>query len=383
MLALVAERDRASQQWRELRLRGALKLDPDHWRRATAQVATPFQSLDWYRAWSSVARPEALAAVRVLADVTAHAAAGIVPLALVRRHIGPGSFSVLTWASEDFGCPDHLDLALADEAAVESFAERVITMPWDFLELGNLGQEAPRARQLARALARRGYRVATRAAEPCPRLVLPATWDGYLASQSATRRQTIRRKERKLEKEHRVVVREHDTASFDDGWQTLSALHSDRWGGATAFSPRVAEMHRVFAKALAAQGALWLTTLELDGLAAAAWYGFAWGDTVYFFQSGRATEQRGGSVGQVLMGKMIRRAIEQGFRHFDFLRGDEPYKADWTEDLRTTWELIATRPGTRGIWPRACRSLDRARRRARTHARQVLSKIAGASGRHA
>jgi CelD/BcsL family acetyltransferase involved in cellulose biosynthesis len=34
----------------------------------------------------------------------------------------------------------------------------------------------------------------------------------------------------------------------------------------------------------------------------------------------------------------LRRAIEEGHQRFDFLRGDEPYKAHWRAEPRTTYD---------------------------------------------
>ena len=114
-------------------------------------------------------------------------------------------------------------------------------------------------------------------------------------------------------------------------------------------------LHRSFATDLAALWQLWLTTLDLDGAPAAAWYGFTYRDTVYFYQSGRDPRLDRESVGLVLMGAMIRRAIERGYRRFDFLRGEDGYKRQWTEAGRTTEEVTIFRPGWRG---RGLRVLD-------------------------
>jgi CelD/BcsL family acetyltransferase involved in cellulose biosynthesis len=102
---------------------------------------------------------------------------------------------------------------------------------------------------------------------------------------------------------------------------------------------------------------LWLTTLDLDGEPAAAWYGFTFRDTVYFYQSGRDPRWERESLGLILMGAMIRRAIEQGYRRFDFLRGEDAYKRQWTQAGRTTEEVTIFRPGWRG---RSLRMLDAA-----------------------
>jgi CelD/BcsL family acetyltransferase involved in cellulose biosynthesis len=55
------------------------------------------------------------------------------------------------------------------------------------------------------------------------------------------------------------------------------------------------------------------------------------------------------------MATMIRRAIERGYRRFDFLRGADPYKRQWTTAQRCTEEITIFRPGWRG---RVLRALD-------------------------
>lgn len=375
-MTAVATRLASAAGWHQVSFGTALTLGDREWARATGWVATPFQSVEWYRAWNAVARPADRSSAFVLARSDDEGTVvAMVPLARRLHRVGPGKLTVLTWPSEDFGCPDHLDLPLASDREVDCAVEQLTHLDWDLLVLGNLAEGAPRALRLAAALRDRGYHVDVQPVEPCPRLSLPESWDEYLAAQSATRRQTIRRKERKLEKKYHVAVKHHDADGFDDGWQTLCALHSDRWSGTSAFSEPVAVMHREFARGLAARGRLWLTTLELDGVPAAAWYGFTSRESVYFYQSGRSLQFEGDSVGQVLMGKMIHRAIEAGFREFDFLRGDEPYKADWTRDRRTTWELVAARPGRSGLWPRACRAASVARRRELARIKRLLAAL--------
>ena len=84
---------------------------------------------------------------------------------------------------------------------------------------------------------------------------------------------------------------------------------------------------------------------------------------MYFYQSGRDPRWEDQSVGVALMVKMIRRAIEGGYRRFDFLRGEEAYKRQWTSSTAVTRELVAFRPSWRGRW---LRGLDwAARMRAR------------------
>ncbi len=93
----------------------------------------------------------------------------------------------------------------------------------------------------------------------------------------------------------------------------------------------------------------------MDGAPVAAWYGFSLADTVYFYQGGWDPQWEQWSVGMILTGAMIRRAIERRYRVFDFLRGGEPYKLAWTSTARTCYEIAVIRPGWRGA---ALRGLD-------------------------
>ncbi len=222
--------------------------------------------------------------------------------------------------------------------------------------LSNLAEDSPNADRLCRALTRRGHVVRRETLWGCPRMQLPTTWDAYLATLSPTRRQTVRRKERGLARGRQVTITDYSDERFDEGWSHLLRLHEERWssdGGGAFRDHAAAGLQRAFARRMAEQERLWLVTLDVDGAPAAAWYGFTLGDTVYFYQSGRDPRWDGESVGAVLMGSMIRRAIERGFKWFDFLRGEDTYKTQWTSAQRKTGEVVVFRSGWRGHWVRA------------------------------
>ncbi len=70
-------------------------------------------------------------------------------------------------------------------------------------------------------------------------------------------------------------------------------------------------------------------------------------------------------MGQVLLATMIRRGMERGFKRFDFLRGEDPYKRQWTTTGRTTEEITVFRRGLRGRWLRGVEALAGLRARLR------------------
>lgn len=335
----------------------ALALGPAAWDAVMvrAEASSPFMSWAWHRAWAEAAPRAEVEASEVLLlhahDGGLQALLPVLPRRVTFRRV---AVDALTWAIGDAGCPDHLDVLAEPDANLDALVPALEAMPWRILILSNLAEQSPNADRLCRALARRGHVSRREPLWGCPRMQLPGSWDEYLATLTPTRRQTVRRKERSLARGHRVEFTDYTADTFDTGWEHLVRLHEERWSNAGAFRDAVAvNLQRSFAAEMAARGLLWLTTLDLDGVPAAAWYGFADADTVYFYQSGRDPQWEGESVGLVLMGTMIRRAIERGFRWFDFLRGEDSYKTHWTGTQRKTGEIVVFRAGWRGKWVRA------------------------------
>ena len=347
-------------------LSDAVELGPAAWASLESQMPSPspFMSWAWHRAWLDVApAAEANSEVLVLRGVN-NALQGLLPLAQRRLHFHRVPVTALTWATGEMGCPDHLDVLALPDASLAEFARSLEELRWDVVSLSNLAGEresgATATHRLCESMAARGYEYRRQPLWPCPYLDLPADWDSYLRSLTATRRQTLRRKERHLRKEG-ITITDYAPDRVAEGLQHLVALHTQRWendgeGGAFA-DPLVRRLHRRFASELATRGQLWLSTLDVAGAAVAAWYGFTWGDTVYFYQSGRDPKWERHSVGLVLMGTMIQRAIERGYRRFDFLRGADTYKRQWTMTDRMTEQVTIFR---RGLGGRVLRVLDAA-----------------------
>jgi CelD/BcsL family acetyltransferase involved in cellulose biosynthesis len=353
-------------------LADALALGPATWDplQARAESPSPFMSWAWHRAWAdAVPAAELAASEAFVLGSPGTGVVGVLPVRLQRVSFHRVPVTALIWAIGDLGCPDHLDVLAAPQADLAALAPVLEEVPWQVLILSNLAPDAPNAGRLGEAIAAHGHVLRRRALWGCPYLELGDDWERYLATLTPTRRQTLRRKERNLRRHHAVAITDYGADRLDEGWGRLVALHQRRWQGAGAFqAPHVERLHRRFTAELAARGQLWLSTLDVDGDLAAAWYGFAYRDTVYFYQSGRDPRWERESVGLILMGAMIRRAMERGYRRFDFLRGEDGYKRHWTTTRRITEEITIFRRGWRGRWLQAVASAAgiRARLRATT-----------------
>lgn len=156
--------------------------------------------------------------------------------------------------------------------------------------------------------------------------------EALVGSWSSNLRGQVRGRRRKLEREHELSFRLAATAEdVDRDLAALFVLHRARWHDrATAFSQREA-FHRELAQLAFERGWLRLWTLEADGAAVAAWYGFRFGGAEAYYQMGRDPAWDARSVGFVLLTHTILEASGDGMREYRFLRGDEPYKYRFAE----------------------------------------------------
>lgn len=130
----------------------------------------------------------------------------------------------------------------------------------------------------------------------------------------------------------------------------LFELHQRRWNQrwlpGVFGGKRVQAFHRDAARSLLERGWLRLFYLRLDGVTQASLYCFAYGDRLCYYQGGFEPTLARLSLGTVLTARAMQTAIAEGRAVFDFLRGDEPYKAKWTGAAQVNIRRIIARAGT-------------------------------------
>jgi CelD/BcsL family acetyltransferase involved in cellulose biosynthesis len=106
----------------------------------------------------------------------------------------------------------------------------------------------------------------------------------------------------------------------------LTMFRNSHEGKADFLTPTNAEFFKGMAASLSRSGFLRLFFLEVGGVRVAAVLGFDYGDSFYLYNSGYDPEYSRLSVGLLLKALCIKESIARGKKHFDFLRGSEPYK---------------------------------------------------------
>lgn len=178
-----------------------------------------------------------------------------------------------------------------------------------------------------------------------PFLLLPATWDEYLATLTSKYRHEIKRKARKLTEEageFRIVSADGDT--LIPLLDRFVELHRMSEGPKGVFMvPGMEIFFRRLGEAFCADGIFRLTFIEVGGQLAAGTIGFVWGGTSYLYNS--AFDRSWGNLapGMVLVAEDIRLAIEDGCSGFDLLKGDYAYKYRFGSQPRAVKRLVVTR----------------------------------------
>jgi CelD/BcsL family acetyltransferase involved in cellulose biosynthesis len=145
-------------------------------------------------------------------------------------------------------------------------------------------------------------------------------------------------------------------------------LHKKRWdvdGGSQGIKgQRVEGFHREAVGLLAETKRVRLYTMWVGELAVASVYGILDGDKFLYYQSGYDPGWRSKSVGLVLVGETFKDALLEGRAEYDFLRGTEPYKSEWTTGLRRTVALRIFRRDGLGAWLHRAEEVEAQARRA-------------------
>ena len=319
----------------------------------------PFRSFEWMESWWRHYRLPGWQSYLLTVEDAEGQIAGIAPWYIARL---PIAGRAVQFMGSGEACSEYLTVLTrpGHEAAVVAAAVAVAN-DRRRLEIGTfllltavLGSD-PATSALAEDFARRGHVVDQRTGMPCWQCELPATWDEFVRQLSKSRRERVRQLTRKYFDTGRVQTRWVTTAEeLDQAFPMFVDMHQRRrqslgQPGCYA-SPRFAAFHREVSRRMCAEGKLRLLWTELDGRPVGAEYDFIDGGTVYYYSTGVEPDATADHPGWLAMIGSLRRAIDEGCRSFDFLRGDEAYKCSWGAKPCATLETrIIARHGLAGL----------------------------------
>jgi CelD/BcsL family acetyltransferase involved in cellulose biosynthesis len=238
----------------------------------------------------------------------------------------------LSFAGDTNVC-DYMDftcVAGGEPALVSSVLRSLSEEPWQELSLWALREDSAALAALPAACTELRLDISVEEEDVCPQIALPATWDEYVSSLDKKDRHELRRKLRRLPQAGEVGFEALETpqemeAALDEFVRMYAGSRLDK---AAFLTTQQEQFLRRIALALAAEGLAEMTFLTLNGLRVAGVLCFRGPDEVLLYNSGYDPAYREFSVGLLSKAMTLERAIQQGKKRFDFLRGPEPYKYD-------------------------------------------------------
>ena len=290
----------------------------DEWQTFLRSVvpANPFQTPEWLLTWWSHFGSGKL---QVLVFRHNGEMAGVLPCFL---HEWKGRRQLTPIGA---GMTDYLDPLLDQRHSaeiVEGFGRRLAhDAEWEICDWQELSANTP--------LAGLG---SVREETPCSDIVLPSSFEEFIALRPKDLRRNLKRYKEKAEAIAPVVF----TTTGDADPDLLSALielHRRRWRKSgetgTIASNRAAGFVRDVAAALARRGMLRMFALRFQERVSAVIMALTTARTTFSYLSAFNPEYERFGFGRELIAQSFRFAHRNGYQEWNFLRGEEPYKCSW------------------------------------------------------
>lgn len=250
-------------------------------------------------------------------------------------------------------------------------------LKWDLMDLKGILSKSLTF-EFFKNFATKDTRIVINKGEICPYLKLPGSVDDYIRSLSKNTRYNIKRRTKNLFKHPSMGKVELIEENLEIGVEKLTNrlaqlfdLHRRRWaemGMRTMFgSEKVEKFHRTLLAKLANKERIVFYSLRVGKKIVAIIYGFKDNNKFLFYQSGYDPAFAKNSPGLVLMNFSIEKAIKNGMSEYDFLRGEEKYKAKFTKTFRqnyniTVWNKIGKKKRYLENWALCYQGIKRIRK---------------------
>ncbi len=300
----------------------------DQWNALLQQSATNtlFLTREWQRVWW---RQLGDGDLRILCMYDNDELIGIAPLFAEQDALGATQVQFV-------GCKevsDYLDFIFLKGRERECF-DTVLdylagtdSPQWAGISLCNIPETSPTLTLLPELAQAKGWKANSVFEDVCPVIALPDSFEAYLATLDGKERRELQRKLRKADEDSTVTYTQ-DAATLDaDLGDFLRLMRASMISKDSFMTPRMETFFRAMAKDMLAAGYLQLAFLEVDGDRAATYLNFTWQNQVLVYNSGLDPQKFSYlSPGQVLIARLIEKAIADQRATFDFLQGNEEYK---------------------------------------------------------
>ena len=237
--------------------------------------------------------------------------------------------------------PDYVDLISKNEDAgpcLDAVLDFLTTeyKSWDRLHLSMLSEGSPLVSRMTDPHS--PLAASIKPGSVSPFITFSSDFDQVTNAFVSTLKNNIKRRQRQLFEQQGVQYVACPPSQEAEGLRALFDLHERRAKRKNIVSTfkgeRLFAFHSDVAQSIQKHDWMWLRFLKSKNTVIAAFYGFAIGNRVFYYQMGFDPEWERYSPGMVLMYEVIKEAFSKHYKEFDFLRGGETYKSLWTQSQR-------------------------------------------------
>lgn len=318
-----------------------------------SQTSSPFLTFEWISEWwatyhNRLKNPELK--IIVLADSNQRLA--ILPLFVHQKKLSPTfEFKALQFMGTEFESSDYLDI-IAPETQKPLYLQQIFSSSTflkllkstDVLDLPNITDDASLLKNknmIEQIIGNSSYLYRTKT---CPYIELPQTVDAFLQNLSRNLRSNLRRTQNKFNKNGLTIEVVNNEQELDQAIRQLFELHSMRFAAKQAKTKFVFEnrgaFHQRIAKIFFRNHWLQLYQIKDRQKVIGSLYCYKFRESMMYMQGGFDPSYHKFALGNLIILRAITDAIEMKYKIFDFMRGNEAYKARWATHYRYLNELI-------------------------------------------
>lgn len=308
----------------------------------------PFLTWEWMYTWwlcykSNLTAPQ----IQIICIYDQSKIVAIIPLYRFVRKVAGLEIRSLRILGDQFESTDYVDIIFLPEYKNE-LSEIIIELLTDFsekfdeLDFKGLLSDSFLYDRLESNEKFQGY---AETYKICPFITLPADFESFLQTLNNKFRYNFRRRDRQLKKDYNYTFEaDNQIVDVESDLNDFFDLHLERKnsiGKKTKFRPEARKaFHLNLLKQLLPQKRAQFLYLKSGERKIAGLYVYSDQHFLYFFQSGFDPAFSKYSPGLVLLGRTIEYAIENKFKYFDLMRGNEEYKLNWTNKNRILYRNV-------------------------------------------
>jgi CelD/BcsL family acetyltransferase involved in cellulose biosynthesis len=210
-----------------------------------------------------------------------------------------------------------------DMICVPGYEEKIVHFLADYIVENDLRIDLyplEKSSPLVTGLSKHMPELTVRKKDSCPLLNLSTTWEEYLAGLDGKARHELRRKMKKV---NGVLLKDVQPVDTERFFELMERSGKEK---ANFLNEETKGFFKDLVDAFYNRGWLRMRVAVIEERVLGMLLAFGFRGRVYLFNMGFDPGLRNLSPGIVTVGLDIKRAIEEKYQHYDFLRGDEDYK---------------------------------------------------------